>query len=60
MTTWRAGPGQALRKGRSRVQAVDPCGDECQAEAWFGARRWPHGLHCPDGDGRNVSPRSLE
>ncbi len=55
-----SGPGKSFRKGLSLVQAVRKFSDECRAEAWFVARRWPHGIHCPYCDSRNIAARPLE
>ena len=40
-------PGKAHRKGISLVEIVRMFPDNETAEAWFVAKRWPDGPHCP-------------
>ena len=58
MATKKAGPGKSFRKGISLMDALQEFGDEAKSEAWFVARRWPDGIHCPYCDGGNISPRA--
>ena len=41
-------PGKAHRKGITVVELADMFPDEAAATAWFEARVWPDGRHCPD------------
>ena len=40
-------PGKHHREGMTLMQAVEMFPDDATAEAWFAARRWPDGAHCP-------------
>ena len=58
MSSAKNAPGKHYRKGISLIDAVKQFGDEAQAEAWFVARRWPDGIHCPHCDSDAISPRT--
>ncbi len=51
-------PGKHYRTGVSLVQAIQQFGDDAKAEAWFVARRWPNGIHCPKCDSDAISSRT--
>ena len=57
-TDTKKGPGRNERKGITLIDAVQRFGDETEAEAWFVARRWPNGIHCPGCDSDAISPRT--
>ena len=41
-------PGKSNRKGITLMEAANLFSTEEQAEAWFVARRWPHGIACTE------------
>ena len=47
-------PGKAWRKGMTLMDAVRMFPDDETAEAWFVAKRWPSGPHCPHCGSTNV------
>lgn len=47
-------PGKAHRKGVSLKKIMDLFPDDATAEAWFVAKRWPDGVHCPHCGSLNV------
>ena len=58
MTNAKNAPGKHYRKGISLVQALREFGDDEKAEAWFVARRWPHGIRCTNCDSDAITPRT--
>ena len=47
-------PGKSDRKGISLIEIMRKFPDDATAEAWFIARRWPHGIACPHCGSVNV------
>ena len=47
-------PGKSHRKGISLVEIIRQFPDDATAEAWYVARRWPHGVSCPHCGSLNV------